>query len=129
MELRKTTKLPTGDQAESEGAFRKKLKQDQVLFVVLGDSEEAGKLAQLADDYAGEKHEPRWVVWASRPHAIAAVVKDLPCSGVSPPSLTTPDKGFTVSMSNTVMDVIRANEPEPDDARVVRAFAKAEGGE
>ncbi|MFQ5627237.1 MAG: hypothetical protein ACE5I1_00635 [bacterium] len=129
MNLLKTTTLsPDADPASNEQAFNNALAETKVLLIVLGQGAATESLVQMADNIAGEPTDPRWVVWAQRPGDIAAAVAGLECSADPSPVLDS-DRGFSISLTNAIRDVIRASELEPDPVRVFEAYRKAEEDE
>ncbi|MCH8956134.1 hypothetical protein IIA28_12585 [candidate division KSB1 bacterium] len=115
------TILSEGDAAGNESKFKGLLNQDTVLFVVQGSKPESEGLFEIANGL-GTGH--RGVVWAKNPSDIANVVSGLSSSVNPPPSEN--DLGFTVSLTNVIRDVIRADEETPDEVRVFEAYANAE---
>ncbi len=123
--MNKTTILPD-DANHAELKFNELIAENKILFVVLGDGTAPAALVAKADNMSGEPHEPRWVVWAKTPNHIAGTVSQLDCGVASPPQFEPPDRAFTTALSDTIRDVIRADEPEPDNVRVFEAYANAE---
>lgn len=126
--MEKLTKLNL-DPAVAQVEFRSLVADSSMLFVVLGEDEEANALVGLAMQYVGTRLDPRWVVWAANPEHIRTVVQGtLP--GTIQPNLNSVghDRGFTVSLTNNIKDVITAEEPSPDDVRVFQAWTNAMKG-
>lgn len=125
--MEKMKKL-AADPAAAQREFRNLVADASMLFVVLGEGNEAEDLVGLASQYAGSPMDPRIVVWAPKPEHIRSVVqKTLPGPQ---PNLggAGHDRGFTVSLTNRIKDVIAADEPPPDDVRVVQAWTNAMKG-
>ena len=115
----------SGTAIQAQQELREYIASPPMLFVVLGDNEEAKELAGLANDYAGTDMDPRLVVWAPSVSHITMVVENT-LTGLKPVlDDQNHDRGFTVSLSNKIMDIIDKNEPAPDDVRVVQAWTNA----
>ena len=108
--------------------FQQELAKPNVLFVVLGDSKDSERLVQDADDFAGEEHEPRRVIWAKEPEIIKDEVEKIACKDCLYPQFDPPDRGFTISTlpNRKICDVIAASEQKPDNTRIFGAYFKAE---
>ena len=121
MALLKTTTL-SQNPAQAEQEFKQELTKELVLMVVLGSGSDAEALAKMADGFA---RSTRWIIWAPNPEALQATIADLPRkAGVEAPNLSKPDRGFVISFSKEIVDVIRHEELEPDETRVFEAFIK-----
>ena len=108
--------------------FQQELAKPNVLFVVLGDSKDSERLVQDADDFAGEEHDPRRVIWAKEPEIIKDEVEKIACKDCLYPQFDPADRGFTISIlpNRKICDVIAASEQKPDNTRIVGAYFKAE---
>lgn len=126
MELLKTTILPTDEKKLALRIFRHLIfEKPHVILVVLGRGPEAETFVQRADRLTFEEKDPRWVVWARKPEQIEEVVNEL----------NDPDnlldglqslRGFSLSLTDEVRDVILVSEPVPSLMRIDKAFTKAE---
>jgi len=126
MELLKTTILPTDDKKLAVSMFRQLIfERPAVLMVVRGKDTEAETFVQRADRLAGDATDPRWVVWARKPEQIEEVVQELEGPKNLLDEIPT-SRGFSLSLTDEVRDVITGSEPVPDLVRVLKAFAKAE---
>jgi len=126
MELLKTTILPTDDKRLAVDMFRQLIfDRPAVLIVVRGKDTEAETFVQRADRLAADASDPRWVVWARRPEQVEEVVQQLKGAGNLLNEIPT-SRGFSLSLSDEVRDVVTGSEPVPDLVRVLKAFAKAE---
>jgi len=138
MDLIKTTILPTDDKKLALRMFLELVNErPHVLMVIHGRDTDAETFVKRADRLAGNPDDPRWVVWARKPEHIAEAVNDL-----RDPSMLFLDgratsdetlgqsrsetRGFCLSLSDEVRDVIHRADPVPDLVRIVQAFAKAE---
>ena len=124
MSLEKTTELPRDDDARARQLFEQVV-QDAAnrFFVVLGQGAAAQALVRLADKLAGAPDDPWRVVWARKPPAIQAAVAQL---HEGDDVAVDADRGFAVSLSRRVTDIIKGEEPAPDATRVMFSFATAE---
>ena len=126
MELVKTTILPTDDKRLALRMFRQLIfEKPLVIMVVRGKDAEAETFVQRADRLAADASDPRWVVWARKPEQVEEVIRRLK----GPPDLLDAiptARGFSLSLTDEVRDVIKDVEPVPDLVRVLEAFAKAE---
>lgn len=126
MTLKKTTILPTDSAAYAARLFRDWVQNEPyVLFVAQGTDSLIEQMVNRADKLAGVPSDPRWVIWARRPEDIQAVIEEL--SG--PEALKAAihgARGFSVGLGDDVRDVIRADEPEPNMVRILKAFVRAE---
>lgn len=126
MDLFKTTILPTDDKRLAILMFRELVfERPQVILVVYGKGGEAETFVQRADRLAGDVNDLRWVVWARKPEQIQEVVSQLKGSPDLLGSIQTA-RGFSLSLTDEVRDVITSSEPVPDLVRVLEAFTKAE---
>lgn len=121
--MRKTTELP--EDATVEQAMKDEIAKNTVLFVVNGSGTEDAELANKASGLAGDDQDSRWVVWAKVPNSVKGAF-----GGLTSPNHNADDladaRGFTVSMTNRVCDVIERSEAPPDNARVFQAYMNAE---
>jgi hypothetical protein len=128
MEFYKTTILPTDDSSLALRIFNELIFEEPlVLFVVLGKGSNAETLVRRAAKFAGAKEEPRWIVWARNPDDIQKAIEKLNGEQSLVGAIGSA-RAFSLSLSDTVKDVIRGDEPEPDFVRIFKAFAKAEEG-
>ncbi len=126
MALRKTTVLPTDDAALAENMFKEMVhEQPYYIFVALGTGSEAETVVQRADNLTGSPTDPRWVIWARYPQHIRPAVAALSHSERIVDKLDTA-RGFSISLSDEVRDVIKGTEPVPSLTRILLAFAEAE---
>jgi len=123
MELLKTTILPTDDKALALKLFKHAVYDTpRVLLVVVGTGAAQDSLVQRADKLAGKPDDPRWVIWARDPSAIKKEVGKFKGQQVS----LAQTRAFSLSLTDTVCDVIGTAEPEPDLVRILQAYLKAE---
>jgi hypothetical protein len=126
MELYKTTILPTDDDDLAKKLFESLVfEQPYCLLVVLGKGPDAEKFVQRASKLTGRQHEPRWVVWAREPNQIKATLADLANSDKIIGQLDTA-RGFCLSLSDEVRDVISKSDSVPNLTRILLAFAEGE---
>jgi hypothetical protein len=113
------------DAIKAQKELRELIAAPPMLFIVLGDDKDAADLADIANAYAGTEIDPRLVVWAPNADHVKTVVEKT-LSGLKP-NLESQnfDRGFTVSLSNRIMDIIDRSELQPDDVRVVQAWTNA----
>jgi hypothetical protein len=124
--FKKTLVLPTDDAALAAKMFHEIVHDEPyVLLVVLGDSDVAQQTVTRADKLAGAPDDWRWVVWARVPAHIAAEVQAMRDKGIKP-DMQKPDIAFSTSLGDTIVDVIAASEPKPDNVRIFLAFAHGE---
>lgn len=123
MPLTQTTILPTDDPALARRMLEELIHEEPlVLLVVQGADDVAERTVRRADKLASL---PRWVVWARHADDIAPVRETLQ----GDPDLIAEladAQAFALSLSDTVQDVIRAEEPAPDLVRLLLAFLRAE---
>lgn len=126
MELIKTTILPTDEKKLALDMFRQAVfEKPRVLLVVRGKGSDAETFVRRADRLAGDANDPRWVVWARRPEQIQEAIGEL--KGPSDLLSEIPAaRGFSLSLTDEVRDVVKGTEPVPDLVRVLEAFARAE---
>lgn len=123
MDLRKTMILPSDDAALARQLFKHAVFDTvDVLLVVLGTGASIETLVQRADKLAGRQEDPRRVIWARSPGDIKPVVDGLKGEQIVLGST----RAFSLSLTDTVRDVITTAEPEPDLVRILEAFVKAE---
>lgn len=123
MDLWKTTILPTDDAQLAQRVLRDLIYEEPlVLLVVLGTGEEANTFVERASRNAGARNEPWWVVWARKPKAMQPVLDDL-----TGKKLGDVDKlrGFTLSMSDRVVDTFLLSDPVPDQLAILTAFMRS----
>lgn len=126
MVLRKTTVLPSDDAALAQRMFKEMVhEQPYYIFVALGTGPEAQTVVQRADNLTGNPTDPRWVIWARNPQQIRSAVAELKNSERIVDKLGAA-RGFSISLSDEVRDVIDAAAPVPTLARILRAFVEAE---
>ena len=126
MELLKTTILPTNESQLALLILRYLIfEKPYVILVVRGMDPNAETLVQRADQLAGDANDPRWVVWAKMPDQIEEVVNELRGSQDLLDKIQT-SRGFSLSLTDEVRDVIVGSESVPDMVRVLEAFTKAE---
>jgi len=126
MDLRKTTILPTDDPKLAVRLLEQLIhERPLVLLVILGTGPDAETFVQRADGLAGKPEEPRWVAWVRQPGDVQSVLDSL--NGTPSLLKAIPScRGFALSLTDEVRDVIRVSEPVPDLVRVFQAFARAE---
>lgn len=126
MELLKTTILPTDEKKLALDMFRQLVfESPHIILVVCGRGPDAETVVQRADRLAFDENDPRWVIWARKPEQIEEAVGEL----TGPPDLLgaiPASRGFSLSLTDEVRDVIRDSEPVPDLLRIDKAFTKAE---
>ena len=126
MSLFKTTILPTDSKKDAINMLSELIFDEPlVLFIVLGKGDAARRLVHRADKLTGTMHEPRWVVWARRPEQIEEVVALLQNNGQLVADYRAA-LAFSLSLSDTVRDLIMNSDPEPDMVRILESFVKAE---
>lgn len=127
MMLRKTTILPTDDAALARSMFDDLVhNQPYYIFVALGTGPDAETVVQRADNLTGNPGDPRWVIWARHPQLIKDAVGKLHNSDRVLSKLGTA-RGFSLSLSDEVCNVIEGTEPVPSLTRILLAFSEAEG--
>ena len=128
MKLEKTTILPADDPQLSVKMFRHLIDEEPlVLLVVFGKGPEPEAFVQRADRLAGGEGEPRRVVWAREPEHVRPVLSTLKGDSTQLNQLQSLKiRGFALSFSDTIRDVIAAEEPVPDMTRILLAYANAE---
>lgn len=129
MSLLNTLILPT-DKPELARTMLEKLihEQPHIVMVALGTSPDIESLVEMADKVVGSQRMFLALAWARMPDQIAPVIQTL---GADPPALAQQIAGaraFTLSRSDVIKDVIRADEPAPDMTRVWESFAKGGQG-
>jgi len=125
MAFRKTTILPTDDRDLARRMFKDLVHEEpHVLLVVLHTGKDAEVFAQRADKMSGKEGEPRWVVWARNPDDIAVNIAAL--TGANKLGALPRVRGFSLSLSDDVRDVITMDEPLPSLLRIFLAYARAE---
>lgn len=125
--MKKTTILPTDEKALARRMFSELVDEEpHVLMVVLGKGPEAETFAKRASKLTGAETEPRWVVWARKPDQIADLVVGLEGSDKLGSGLDQV-RGFSMSLGDSVRDVILGSEPVPGLTRILLAFVRAEG--
>jgi len=126
MELLKTTILPTDEKKLALHIFRQLIfEKPHVILVVCGRGPDAETFVQRADRLTFSEKDPRWVVWARKPEQIKEVIDQLK----DPQGLrdTLRDsRGFSLSLTDELRDVILGSEPVPSLMRIDKAFTKAE---
>jgi hypothetical protein len=126
MALRKTTILPTDDPVLAQRLFKDLVhEQPYYIFVALGTGSEAETVVQRADNLTGNPTDPRWVIWARNAQQIRPAIAELKNSDRIVGKLGTA-RGFSISLSDEVRDVIDGTEPLPSLTRILLAFAEAE---
>jgi hypothetical protein len=126
VELRKTTILPTDDPALARRMFTHAVFDEvEILLVALGTGEEIERLVARADKLAGKPEDLRWVIWARQPSDLAVEIANLKGEKVDLEKA----RAFSLSLTDTVRDVISTAEPEPDLVRIFEAYAEAEAEE
>jgi len=97
----------------------------KILVVVLGREEEAETFVQRADKLAGQPADPRWVIWARRPDQVQEVLEEHQGAGELLQQLDGA-RGYSLSLSDEVADVITQADGVPSMTRVFRLYARAE---
>ena len=129
MELKKTTILPSDEKSLARRMFNELVHEEPyVLMVVLGKGREAETFVQRAAKLSGAEGEPRWVVWVRKPEQIADLICALQGSDRLGQDLGQ-IRGFSMSLTDSVRDVIPASEPVPSLSRILLAYVRAEGKE
>ena len=126
MELLKTTILPTDEKKLALHIFIQLIfEKHHFILVVCGRGTDAETFVQRADRLTFREMDPRWVVWARKPEQIKEVIDQLK----DPQGLrdTLRDsRGFSLSLTDELRDVILGSEPVPSLMRIDKAFTKAE---
>ena len=127
MELLKTTILPSDEKQLAISMFKQLIfEKPYIILVVLGKGSEAETFVQRADRLTFEMNDPRWVVWARKPEQIEDFIKN---------ELKDPEnlldniqnlRGFCLSLTDQIRDVIKISEPVPSFMRIDEAFTNAE---
>lgn len=126
MELLKTTILPTDEKKLALRMFQELVfERPHVLLVVRGRGPDAETFVQRADRLAFDEKDPRWVVWARKPEQIEEVVSQLQGAQDLLDAIPTA-RGFSLSLTDEVRDVIAGSDPVPDLMRIDKAFTQAE---
>ena len=126
MELLKTTILPTDEKKLALRMFQELVfERPHVLLVVRGRGPDAETFVQRADRLAFDEKDLRWVVWARKPEQIEEVVNQLQGSQDLLDAIPT-SRGFSLSLTDEVRDVIAGSDPVPDFMRIDKAFTQAE---
>ena len=124
MHTTKTTILPA-DPAAARQEFNHWVHHEPVvLLVLLGSGAEVEATVADADRMANKLSDLAHVVWA---RDSAPLAKQFSALGGKPQLLKQLPgcQGFALSLTDKVVDVIRANEPAPDLTRLLEAFTNA----
>ena len=129
MDFKKTTILPSDEKDLARRMFNELVnEQPHVLMVVLGKGTDAETFVQRAAKLSGAETEPRWVVWARKPDQISDLILALHGSDKLGQDLSQV-RGFSISLTDSVRDVIPTSEPVPNLTRILLAYIRAEGSE
>lgn len=125
MMLRKTTIIPTDDQALALRLMNQLIFEEaHVLMVVLGSDAVAEKTVERADKLSGAPGEPRWVAWVRNPELVKGLLDQLKVGGSRRAAMKNAI-ACSLSLTDTVCDIV-PRLPEPDLFRLMMAFKKAE---